>query len=242
MAKTYYVSWPSTASGDPRGNFGLTPTFLIFNQNGTPVSAPGISNVVGATGIYSFIWGTTTPICFLIDGFTTGLGSVRYIPGSIDPADSINEIGSTIVALGTTSVAIGTSGIALGTSAVALGITAVALGQTNVAIGTSIAAIGTSILAIGTSNYALGITILSELTGSSSLGALIGTVGSTFGGQLTDPIDLFGYLKRVQENLEGDNYYSKAAGLLQIYNRGSSTLLRDKNIANGVSQVTKTGL
>lgn len=220
MSKVYYISWPSTSTGDPRGNFGLTPTFLIFNNNGTPVTPPAISAVSGATGIYAFAWGTTTPIAFLIDGFTTSLGAQRYITNSIDPADSINETGASIIAQGNTL-------IALGTTNVALGISNIALGTTNVALGTSI--------------LAISVTILSSIGSGATLVGLIGSLGSTFGGQSTDPIDLFGYMKRFQELMEGDNYYFKATGALDLYSRGSSTLLRIKSIANSISTVIKTG-
>lgn len=215
MAKTYYVSWPSTATGDPRTNFGLAPTFLIFNTAGSAVTPPSISTVTGATGIYQFVWGTTTPIAFLIDGFTTGLGANRYITGSIDPVDSVNEqVGN-------------------------MGITLVAIGNTtNISMQNQ----GFTLIGIGNTSIAQGNTILANITGISGFASQIGSIGSTFGGQSTDPIDLFGYLKRLQENLEGDNIYSKAIGDLKIYSRGMSTLLRDKTIANGVSTVTKTGV
>lgn len=182
MSKVYYTRF---GSGDPRLSSGLVPTFVYFNNNGAAVTPPAIAEVLGATGIYSFTYGTTTPICFLLDGATTGLGAYRYVTGSIDPADRADEYGNTIVAQ-------------------------------NVTIQASIGTGGTLL-------------------------AFFGTPGSTFGGQFTDPIDMFGYLKRFQELLEGDNTYIKPTGVFDLLSRGSSTLLRAKTIANSISTVIKSG-
>jgi hypothetical protein len=89
----------------------------------------------------------------------------------------------------------------------------------------------------GNSLIALGTSILSL---SSSGSSFIGTVGSTFGSSTTDPVDLFGYLKRIQENLEGNNTYIKPTGAFSIYSRGSSTLLAAKVVVNSVSMVVKS--
>ncbi len=86
MSKTYYLTFGTT--GDPRTFVGLAPTFLIFNNAGSAVTPPSIAAVTGATGFYSFTWGTTTPICFMADAATTSPGAVgRYVIGAIDPAD-----------------------------------------------------------------------------------------------------------------------------------------------------------
>ncbi len=68
----------------------------------------------------------------------------------------------------------------------------------------------------------------------------IGTVNDSFGSTATDPSTLFGYAKRAQENQEGDSVFVKATGVWSIYSRGSSTLLAEKNLANNVTQATKT--
>lgn len=222
--KTYYVRF---GNGDPRSNTGLSPTFLIFNTYGSGVTPPGITSVIGATGIYAFQYGTTTPIAFLIDGATSGLDATgRYVTGAIDPSDRADEYGTTLVA-------IGTSGLALGTTSVALGITGIAFGVSNLAIGISIYAQGNTLTALSITLSAI----------SSTLGLLSGLIGSTtssFGTDVADPNTLFGYLKRIQENLEGNNSYIKPSGALSIYSRGSSQLLITKTIANSVSAVIKT--
>ena len=187
---------------------------LIFVDNaGATIAPPAITEALTGSGIYKFSYGTTVPISFLADAATTSPGPQgRYVVGSIDPADRADEYGTTLVAIGTTNVALGT--------------TAVALGITNVAIGTSPVALGTTILANGTS---LNVVV----TG-------LGSTASSFGTSSADPVDLFGYMKRILENLEGNQTFTKPSGSLAVYSRGSSTLLTTKTIANSVSLVTKT--
>lgn len=204
MAKTYWVRF---GSGDPRNFSGLTPTFLLFyNSAGSPVTPPSVTEIAASTGLYTFTWGPTTSIGFLLDGFTTSLtGDARYITGSLDPSDRIDEVGTTLVAIGTTNVALGT---------------------TNIAIGTTVAAIGTTLSAI-----------------SSTLTVLVSGIGSTassYGSSSQDPVDLFGYMKRIQENLEGNNIFTKGTGTLQILSRASATLLITKTVTNSASTVIKT--
>jgi len=216
--KTYILRF---GFGDPRTYTGLAPTMLIFVDNaGATIAPPAITEALTGSGIYKFSYGTTVPISFLADAATTSPGPQgRYVVGSIDPADRADEYGTTLVAIGTTNVALGTTAVALGTTAVALGIT-------NVALGTSAVALGTTILANGTS---LNVVV----TG-------IGSTASSFGTSSADPVDLFGYMKRILENLEGNQTFTKPSGSLAIYSRGSSTLLTTKTIANSVSLVTKT--
>lgn len=334
MSKTYYLRF---GSGDPRTLTGLSPTFLIFSQNGSNVTPPSIAEVTGATGLYSFAWGTTTSIVFLADAATTSPGvSGRYVVGALDPVDRVDEVGTTLVAIGTSNIALGTTNAALGTTAVsyglinnqqgstifALGTTAVALGVTNVAlgttnialdtnIGTTLVAIGNTAIALGTTNIAYGVTVVAigttltagqinlgstlvaigntAITGignqgstlvaigntaisigttnvalgttnvaigttitaiatslmalSTSLNVVIAGIGSTassFGTDIADPVDLFGYLKRIQENLEGNQSFVKLAGALSIYSRNSSQLIASKTITNSASTVIKT--
>ena len=67
----------------------------------------------------------------------------------------------------------------------------------------------------------------------------IGSTASSYGTSANDPVDLFGYMKRVMEVLEGDAGFSKTTGAWSMYSRGSSTLLRSKTLSNAVSGVTK---
>lgn len=222
MAKTY---WLRFGAGDPRTFTGLAPTFLIFSQaNGSAVTPPSISENPASSGLYNFTWGTTTSIGFLADAATTSPGAaLRYVAGSIDPADRADEYGTTIVA-------IGTSNIALGTTSVAQGVLEIGLGTTILASNVNQ---GITIVAIGNSLAALGLSLTVEVAG-------IGSTASSYGSSSQDPVDLFGYLKRIQENLEGNNSYVKGTGALSILSRGSATLLITKTITNSVTTVIKT--
>lgn len=68
----------------------------------------------------------------------------------------------------------------------------------------------------------------------------IGTTSDSFGSTSVDPASLMGYVKRLQENLEGNENFNKSTGILDIYSRGSSTLLIEKTITNSSSSATKT--
>lgn len=202
-------------SGDPRTYTGVAATFLLFKtSDGTNITPPGITEVPSGTGIYYFDWGTTTSISFLADAATTSPGAAgRYVFGALDPVDRMDEYGTTLMAIGTTLTAIGTTGVAIGTSGIA----------------------------IGTSGIAIGTTILSYLSGTSSpILVAIGSTASSFGSTSSDPVDIFGYLKRIHENFEGNQTFIKTSGALSVYSRGSSTLLTTKTIANSVSTVIKT--
>lgn len=68
----------------------------------------------------------------------------------------------------------------------------------------------------------------------------IGFATDSFGSTSSDPTTLWGYLKRILEFFEGDQTYTKATGILQIFNRGSTTLLRQKTLTNTTTSATKT--
>jgi len=265
MAKTYSMQF---GVGDPRTYTGLNPTLLIFVNisSGATLVAPTLSEALTGSGIYKFAYGTTTPIAFLADAATTGPGAAgRYVVGQIDPADRSDEYGNSIVAFGSTLVGYGSTLVGYGTTSIALGTTAVALGTSTVAFGSTLIGYGTTIIAIGTSTISFGATLVgfgTSLTQSqtnigttlvgignsliaigSTLGvgfAGVGSTASSFGTSSADPVDLFGYLKRIQENLEGNSTFVKVSGAWSIYNRGSSTLLVAKTVANSSSQVVKT--
>lgn len=69
----------------------------------------------------------------------------------------------------------------------------------------------------------------------------LGFQTDSFGSTATDPASLWGYVKRLQEFFEGDQIYTKATAILQIFNRGSTTLLRTKQLVNNTTSATKTG-
>ncbi len=222
--KSYTVAF---GSGDPRGFTGLAPTFLSFwnLSTGTTNLPPSIAETnPGKTGIYSFTYGVTQPISFLIDAATTSPGpNSRYVVGQLDPNDRADEYGTTMIAIGTTLIGYGVTNIALGTSNISQGVTILsALGNQ----GATVIGIGNTLLGLGFSTGALE--------------ALIGDNSSSFGSTSVDPSTVFGFLKRSLEFWEGNQVYTKNNGVLDFYNRGSSTLLREKTITDTTAQTTKT--
>ena len=109
------------------------------------------------------------------------------------------------------------------------------------AIGITTINLGSTVLGIGITLLAIGTTLPSIMAFNSSF---IGSTASSFGTTGVDPTTVFGYLKRLQELLEGDQVFSAAGGTFLMYNRGAlgtTTLLRSKLISNSGSSVTKSG-
>lgn len=117
-------------------------------------------------------------------------------------------------------------------------------GQTLSAMAASLVVLGTTLSAVAGQVGGIGTTLAyidgNILASGASLSSLIGNSSSSFGSTSTDPTTLFGFMKRAQEFWEGDSTYTKATGILDFYNRGSSTLLREKTISDSVSTTTKT--
>ena len=158
MAKTYYLQF---GSGNPMNNTGLTPTFTVFSANGISAqAAPGITETPAGGGLYRFTYFPTFPIVFVADGGGALGVNDRYIAGTLDPVQAVDE--------------------------------------------------------------------------------QIGTVADSFGSTSSDPATVFGYLKRALEFWEGNALYTKATGIWQIFSRGSSTLLRQKTLANDNTEAEKT--
>src|SRR6478735_604138 len=156
MSAQYFIRF---GSGDPRLTTGITPTFLIFTTSaGAAQVAPAITEAIASSGLYTFTWGTTTPITFLADGFTTSLGSGRYVTGALDPVDRVDQNCATLLAFSSTLRALGNTGTAFG--------------------GTGVA-IGTLVLAQGSSDIAIGNTILSYVVGfSGQMGGIVAAIGN----------------------------------------------------------------
>ena len=96
----------------------------------------------------------------------------------------------------------------------------------------NLAAQGSTLVAIGNTLAAMGSSFAPFLS-------LIGTTTSSFGDSTTDPLTVFGYLRRLQEFNEGNANFTKSSGFWSIYSRGSSYLLAQKTIADTASNVTK---
>lgn len=68
----------------------------------------------------------------------------------------------------------------------------------------------------------------------------VGFSFDSFGNTASDPTTLLGYAKRNLEFEEGNATFDKTTGAWDIYSRGSSTLLREKLLANSSGDVTKS--
>lgn len=251
-------------SGNPLGLTGLAPTFLSFVNlaTGTTASPPSIAETIsGKTGLYVFQYGVTQPMSFLIDAATTSPGPLaRYITGQIDPADRSDEYGNTLQAFsatltaqltntGSTLTGIGNTQFAYGSTLVAIGTSLTAFGSTTGAnftnLGSTLVGIGNTQFAFGQSNIAAGVTLqafastLIALGQSSMVFSFLGSTAASIGSTGVDPTTVFGFLMRAQELSEGNNTYTKATGILDLFTRGG-TLLREKTIADSSTQTTKT--
>ena len=102
MSKSYYLQF---GSGDPANYTGLSPTFVIFRVGGiSAISAPGITETPAGSGFYRFDYGPTTSILFKVDGGAALASGDRYITGTLDPIQSVDEkIGTTSDSFGSTA-------------------------------------------------------------------------------------------------------------------------------------------
>jgi hypothetical protein len=67
-----------------------------------------------------------------------------------------------------------------------------------------------------------------------------GYITDSFGSTSIDPTTILGFLKRMQEFLEGNKVFTKSTGLWDVYSRGSTTLLVEKTLSDTTSQSTST--
>jgi hypothetical protein len=82
-------------------------------------------------------------------------------------------------------------------------------------------------------------TLLAVGSSAGAVSDAIGSTASSFGTAAADPGTLFGYLKRVQELLEGNQTFNKNTGAFTLYDRTSGTTLRAKTISNASTGVTR---
>jgi len=122
MAKNYIVQFGATTWT------GLFPTFSIFKvvPGGGSTTAPGVTEIPSASGLYYFTYEPAASIAFILDSGVTALSSSRYIAGSLDPVQAVDE---RISEMGTTLAAIGSS--LIGANAI--------LGHTNSTFGSTMA-------------------------------------------------------------------------------------------------------
>lgn len=101
--KTY---WLKFGPDDPRSYTGLSPSFITFQtENGGTLAPPGVTERITGTGLYQFSHGSTLSISFIVDGGATLSLSNRYISGSLDPVQTVDQqLGYTTDSIGSTSV------------------------------------------------------------------------------------------------------------------------------------------
>lgn len=102
MAKEY---WLKFGTGNPALNTGLTPTFTLFSLEGlTAIVSPGITEAPTSSGLYKFVYGPTVAIVFVADGGSGLSNSDRYISGTLDPIQAVDEsIGTISSSFGSTA-------------------------------------------------------------------------------------------------------------------------------------------
>jgi len=84
--------WMTPTTQDPRQFTGLSPTFIIFmTTGGTFLTAPAITEPGVSTGLYNWQYGTTQSIVFTIDAGSAVSAANRYITGTMDPVDAVDE-------------------------------------------------------------------------------------------------------------------------------------------------------
>ncbi len=87
--KSYYLKF---GTGDPSLYTGLSPTLVIFNVGGmSAVTAPGITEAPTGSGLYRFDYGATVSILFKADGGALLASGDRYIVGTLDPIQAVDE-------------------------------------------------------------------------------------------------------------------------------------------------------
>lgn len=148
--------------------------------------------------------------------------------------------GATVVAIGNTLTAQGTNISAIGTTLIAQGSTLVGMGTTFLAFGSTMLGVAATLVAQGATVVAIGNTVAAIGSSAGALAAIIGTTASVIGDSATSPGDLFGYLKRVREFLEGTQNYVKSSQAWSIYDRSGATLLASKTMTNNSTQVIRS--
>lgn len=134
MAKNYILQFGGTLFT------GLTPAFTVFKvvPGGGNTTAPGITEIPTNSGLYYFSYEPLTSIAFNIDGGAALSTVSRYITGSLDPIQAVDErvteLGASLNALSASFEAFSatfTANVDSGTTILALiGTTASSFGST----------------------------------------------------------------------------------------------------------------
>lgn len=249
MSKTY---WLRFGSGSPASTTGLFPTLTVFSSEGlTALAAPGITETPASSGLYRFIYGTTTSVVFVADGGATLATTDRYVVGVLDPIQSVNEvvngIGSTLGSLGSSQLAIGATQIAMGATVTTILSEVLALGSSQLIITNKIDAISASLTSMGVTLVAIGQTSVSSGTSLSSVGATLSHIASQIGfvtdgpgDNVTIPSTVLGLLSRAGHAFEGNQTYDKTTGTYTMYDRTGATTIAAKSMSDTATQTTRS--
>jgi len=94
---------------------------------------------------------------------------------------------------------------------------------------------GTSSIATSSDRY-----ITNNLDPIQVVDQRIGDANSDIGNTLTVPDTVLGYLRRNFSVQEGEAVFTKASGKWQVYAKGSSTLLFEKDLTNNTTEARKS--
>lgn len=194
------------------------------------VSLLSIGTTLTGYGVSAFAQGATL-FGFGVSNLAQGVSITAQGVSITAQGASLSAQGSTLFGIGTTLTGYGVSAFAQGSTLFGIGTTLTGFGVSGFASGSTLTGYAVSIYAGNVSLYALGLTL-------GTLDARIGATTSTFGDSSTDPGTIYGYLKRVQEFLEGDATFTKSTGAWAVKSRGG-TLLASKTLTNTSSAVTK---
>ena len=217
---------------------GLSPTFIQWRTTAGGSLAPPSISEPGSGGAYMFAYNALTQIFFQCDGATSGLAFTdRYISGVVDPSDNFGFTLSGIAATQSVYAPIIPAGYSLTVAGLSQSIQNYSLIVQGLSLTVQNISLTVQGLSLIVADYSLGVQNYSLAIQGASL---LGDTASSFGTDISDPVSIFGFLKRAQEDREGNETYIKASGTLSTYSRGSSQLLVTKTISDSATETSKT--
>lgn len=237
---------PIQSDNERLDNMGATVSAIA-------VTLVGIGTTLNSNGALLVGLGSTQS---LISTQITGLGTTLVAQGS-----TVVGIGTTLAGVGVTQTYLGTQILGIGSSLGVIGTSQAAIGSTISGIAATLSGIGVTVSGIGVTLPALGALITAEGVTVSAMAALISAIGtsmsgsnatilsfalalgtsaSSFGTVTTDPIDVMGALKRLQELYEGRATFTKQGAVWTAYDRTGGVTIMVKTLNSGALTTTKT--
>ncbi len=226
------------ATGLYQISYGATQTMAFTLDGATSLLATSDRYISGVFDPYDQ-FGVTLNAAFALGTTSVAIGTTLIGYGASGFAQ-----GATLFGFGVSGFAQGSTIFGFGVSGFAQGSTLFGFGVSNLAIGVSILAQGVSLTAQGITLFGQGVSLFALGTTSTAYaianGLAIGSTASSYGSTSVDPVDLYGFLKRARELSEGNQIYTKATGILDLYVRGGATLLIEKTISDTAATTSKT--